>query len=566
MNSKTPLTLAINHRTAKAPAFALLALALLTGCKGALPPSAQHMEGDNSESLKLISSKIDTHSDTLSANHDKLSQSLTRLAPPKPVSLVAPAYDPLEDKVININMTDADVGMFLWALADQLGMNLIVEPEVLKLNQRANLSLKNVTAREVFDNILRAFDLSGTITGNTLVVGLMEERIFNVDFVNANMAVDISTGGNVFGSESGSGGGGSGGSGGNQLKGNFSLSGGTSKDNDPYEFLEKSVENILGEETGKKAAANSEDAKNQPTYSLNRVSGSLYVRARPARVRAVDDMVRYTRTVLSRQVQIEAQLIDVSLGDGFEYGVDWKLLRNRVAGTVGTSPINIGPNVNTVPGANPISRVLTIPQQLLGSPTGNSAGIGYFDDSFSVAITALRSFGDLNVLSNPSVRVRNGAPAMLSVGTSTRFVTKVTSNVTTVGAGSGTTSNDVQTDSLFAGVVFGVIPRIDKDGHVELLIHPMQTDVEPESLALVDVGNGSSVTLPVINYKGMTTTLSLNDGDTVMIGGLIDQRTGKDNGGVPFLSDIPGVGLLFDKQSESKASRELVVVLRAHVL
>jgi general secretion pathway protein D len=551
-------------RTRRCSGFALglLGLAILAGC-GTTPPSVKHLQPETGEALTALSEHLENSSQLLTANQDRLNRNLNRPAPAKPPSLVAPAYDPLEDKLININMSDADVGMFLWALADQLGMNLIVEPEVLQLNKRANLSLKNVTAREVFDNILRAFDLSGKVTGTTLVVGLMDEQIFNVDFVNAHMTVDISTGGNVFGSE-GSNTEGSGG--GNQLQGNFSLSGGSGKENDPYEFLEKSVESILGQEKGQRGSAQSGEGEAKTAFSLNRVTGGLFVRGRPSQVRAVEEMIRYSRAVMTRQVQIEAQIIDVSLNDGFEYGVDWKLLRSQVAGTVGTSPLELGPATGTLPGDNALSRVLTIPQQLLGSATGNSAGLGYFDDSFSVALTALRSFGDLNVLSNPSVRVRNGAPAMLSVGTSVRYVSKISSTLTNPGGGASTTSSDVQTDSLFAGVVFGVIPRIDKDGRVELLIHPMQTDVEPASLALTDVGNGNRVTLPVINYKGMTTTLNLADGDTVLIGGLIDQRVSNNNGGIPFLSDIPGLGLLFDQQNDSKGSRELVVVLRATVL
>lgn len=567
MSSQTS-ALVFPSRTARRAGFALglLGLAILAGC-GTTPPSAKHLQPETGEAMAAMSEHLENSSQLLTANQDRLNRSLNRPAPAKPPTLVAPAYDPLEDKVININMSDADVGMFLWALADQLGMNLIVEPEVLQLNKRANLSLKNVTAREVFDNILRAFDLSGKVTGTTLVVGLMDEQIFNVDFVNAHMAVDISTGGNVFGSEGGSS---EGSGGGNQLQGNFSLSGGSGKENDPYEFLEKAVESILGQQKGQRASAQSAQggqAEANTAFSLNRVTGGLFVRGRPSQVRAVEEMIRYSRAVMNRQVQIEAQIIDVSLSDGFEYGVDWKLLRSKVAGGIGTSPLALGSTTGVLPDSgNALSRVLTIPQELLGSVTGNSAGLGYFDDSFSVALTALRSFGDLNVLSNPSVRVRNGAPAMLSVGTSVRYVSKISSTLSNPGGGASTTSSDVQTDSLFAGVVFGVIPRIDKDGRVELLIHPMQTDVEPESLMLTDVGNGNRVTLPVINYKGMTTTLNLSDGDTVLIGGLIDQRVANNNGGIPFLSDIPGLGLLFDRQNDSKGSRELVVVLRATVL
>jgi len=193
-------------------------------------------------------------------------------------------------------------------------------------------------------------------------------------------------------------------------------------------------------------------------------------------------------------------------------------------------------------------------------------GIGFANDSFSVALNALRSFGSVKVLSNPTVRVRNGVPAYLSVGANVRYVTEISTTFNNIGGGSSNSSSDVQTDSLFSGVVVGVAPFIHEDGRVELFVHPMQTQVQPQSLALVDVGNGNSVTLPIINTKSITTTLNLNNGDTVVLGGLIDQQFTNANKGLPGLSDIPGAGVLFDNRSDSHKSRELVIILRVRVI
>ncbi len=230
--------------------------------------------------------------------------------------------------------------------------------------------------------------------------------------------------------------------------------------------------------------------------------------------------------MLARQVLVEAQLIDVSLNDQFQYGVDWNLLKNRVAGIVGDAPINLDPISGSLPGANhdSLGRLLTIPRQTIGTALGRGTGIGYVGDTFSTALNVLRSFGHVKVLSNPSVRVRNGTPAYLSVGRNIRYVSKSTTSFSNPGGGATNTSSDVQTESLFAGVVIGVAPLIRNDGNVELLVHPMQTEVDEASLALVEVGNGNSVTLPRISFKGMTTTLNLRDGNTVLIGGLIDQQ------------------------------------------
>ena len=115
-------------------------------------------------------------------------------------------------------------------------------------------------------------------------------------------------------------------------------------------------------------------------------------------------------------------------------------------------------------------------------------------------------------------------------------------------------------------MLFRSIPFIRDDGQVELVVHPMQTEVETKSLALVDIGANNKITLPVVNYKGMTTTLNIASGDTVMIGGLIDRRVSNDDRGAPVASDIPLLGKLFGNQRASHSSRELVMVLRVNVL
>ena len=178
----------------------------------------------------------------------------------------------------------------------------------------------------------------------------------------------------------------------------------------------------------------------------------------------------------------------------------------------------------------------------------------------------LRDFGNVKILSNPSIRVRNNVPALLSVGTSNRYVAKSSVSVTNPGGGASTTTADVQTDSVFSGVIIGVVPFIGEHGNVELLINPMQTEVDTVSLQLQDVGGGNKVTLPKISFKGLTTTLSIKDGDTVIIGGLIDQSTAGDDRGTPGLSDVPLFGKMFGNESTSHHTRELVMVLKVKLL
>ena len=130
-------------------------------------------------------------------------------------------------------------------------------------------------------------------------------------------------------------------------------------------------------------------------------------------------------------------------------------------------------------------------------------------------------------------------------------------------------SSNVVTGNLFDGVMLGVIPFISEDGTVNLTINPVQTLVEPGSTALVDVGSPASplkISLPVVDFKGITTSLSLHDGDTVILGGLISESGNRSKTGIPVVAEIPILGELAGTQTRQSNSRELVVVLKVHVL
>lgn len=96
----------------------------------------------------------------------------------------------------------------------------------------------------------------------------------------------------------------------------------------------------------------------------------------------------------------------------------------------------------------------------------------------------------------------------------------------------------------------GVLPMVRDDGRIELLLNPMQSDVEPASLQLVSVGGDNLVSLPKVSYKGLTTTLNVGDGDVVVVGGLIDQRSSNNDRGAPGVSDVPLLGKLFGNENK----------------
>jgi general secretion pathway protein D len=566
MNTQTSFALLCRQVSRRFPQTLLLVgvAGFLGGCVSPTPRSLATLTPIDQKTIGALNANLAEESAKLDAARDETLKLIERRQPQPAAAPIAPVHDPLEDIIISVKLQNATLSSLLQVFSDQAHMNMLVDPEVLAIDKRASFYLNRVSARELYRHILEAFDLAGEVTGNTTKIDLFEERFFNIDFLNARMTLDVSGGGNVFGSNSG----GATGASGDQIRGNISLNGGTGKQVESYEQLELNLKQLMGLKEGSSQPNDQDQEKKRPVFSLNKSSGTLFVRARPSQMRMVEKMIGHYKTVLRRQVLIEAQLLDVQLNDQFQYGVDWNILRDNVAAVVGSAPITASTFTSALPfeGQMGALRTLTFPSQAVGSSNAPGAGLTYSRGTVNAAINMLRGFGNVKVLSNPSIRVRNNVPALLSVGSSNRFVAKSSVTVTNPGGTGGTTTADVQTDSVFSGVIIGVVPFIGESGNVELLINPMQTEVDATSLQLQDVGGGNKVTLPKITFKGMTTTLNIQDGDTVIIGGLIDQSTSGNDRGTPGLSDAPLFGKLFGNEATSHLTREMVIVLKVKLL
>ena len=561
--SLSPQRQAPRNRLPRA-AFLLGGAAIMAGCAGTTPRSLGTLPPTEAQTIRALTANLAQESAKLAAAREETRQLIEKRAVQTEPQAIAPRHDPMEDIIVSVKLQNATLSSMLQVFSDQAHMNMLVDPEVLAIDKRASFYLNRVTARELYRHILDAFDLAGQVEGNTTKIGMFEERFFNIDFLNSRMSLDVTAGGNVFGANTG-------GTAGDQIRGNISLSGGTGKQVESYDQLETNLKQLIGAKEGdaKQSSDSKEEDKKRTVYSLNKSSGTLFVRTRPSQMRMVEKMIDRYKVVLRRQVLIEAQLLDVELNDQFQYGVDWTLLRNNIAGIVGGAPIAasaVSSVLSSASDAAATARTLIFPSQSVGYAEGRSAGLTYTRGSVSAAISLLRGFGNVKVLSNPSIRVRNNVPALLSVGSSNRYVAKSSVTVTNPGGGAATTTADVQTDSVFSGVIIGVVPFIGEQGNVELLINPMQTEVDAVSLQLQDVGGGNKVTLPKVSFKGMTTTLNIQDGDTVIIGGLIDQNTSGSDSGTPGLSDVPVFGKMFGAESTSHHSREMVIVLKVKLL
>jgi MSHA type pilus biogenesis protein MshL len=492
--------------------LALILCLLLAGCS--FGPSSV-LEPKPLPPESILKQTAD-ESKALTTFQEGLRKNLEKEAPRKAdVEPMMPEYDPLEDQIVSFSMVDEDLQLVLYSLAQAVGMNLIIDPNLGGEKRLVTLNLENVSASTVLKEILGTFDLFYEVKQNVIRIQPYEERIFKLNFLDADVEATFDVGGDVLGAgetEQVQG-----------LSGNFKLSGKGAKKSNPYNVLEEMIKGMLSK-GGK--------------YSLNTSSGSLYIKDTPAVIRSVSSLINHLRETLARQILIEARIIEVSLSDKYSYGIDWSVLRDQVTSTT---------KVNYASWS--LGRGLVL------------RGI-HNDFSIDAAIDALRAFGDSKVVSNPSIRSKHGRPAIISVGTSFTYKKSVSTTRLDRDAGLEETT-DVEVSTVFDGLILGVIPFIEANGQITLLINPIISDVDPDSLSpkAVTASGTESISLPVVSIREISTTIGVKSGDVVVLGGLIDKRRQTSKEGVPFLSAIPGLGYLFKNEASRDETRELVIIL-----
>jgi MSHA biogenesis protein MshL len=301
-------------------------------------------------------------------------------------------------------------------------------------------------------------------------------------------------------------------------------------------------------------------------------SGIIVVRALPSEIRGVEHYLRETRLSVERQVMLEAKIIEVTLADAYQAGINWAVFRtgstNAALGQFnpGQSTSQLGTTGALSGGgltANPAARIAGVASTTASAANSASAvfGLALQTSNFAALLTFLESQGTVQVLSSPRVATLNNQKAVLKVGTDEFFVT----NVSTVTTTTGTTTQQTPTVTVapfFSGILLDVTPRIDEDSNIMLHIHPSISEVT-ESQRVVNLGGTiPSITLPLARstVSETDTIVRATDGNIVAIGGLMSVDVRDNRGGIP---GGPDALRNTDRQTRK---RELVILLKPTVL
>ncbi|HEX3339840.1 MAG TPA: type II secretion system secretin GspD, partial [Pseudolabrys sp.] len=273
-------------------------------------------------------------------------------------------------------------------------------------------------------------------------------------------------------------------------------------------------------------------------------TNSLLVFASAENYRIVEQTIRQLDQPQA-QVGIDATIAEVTLNNNLSYGVQFFLQNNNlsVSNVPSSPPGALSTTVNGVANAF-LNRAFPGFNFLIGA-----------ESQPKVILDALHAVTDVKILSNPSLVVIDNQVATLLVGDEIPVSTG-TGNV----LNSATSTNNTIVNSIdyrSTGIILRVIPRVSPNGNVRL-------DVEQE---ISQATNATAATLtPTVSQRKVKSSVSVANGQTVLLAGLIQEKNELDRGGIPLLDQIPKVGDLFSHQTKSIVRTELIIFIRPQLI
>ncbi len=518
--------------------------------------------------------------------------------PPRPNS-TTPA-----PQTYTVVVTNAPVRELLASIARDARLNIDVHPGI---DGVVSLNAIRQTLPQILDRVANQVSVRWRMMGDTLVIEPDRPflRTYSVNYVNlvrksksdTQTSTVVRSGGSVSasGGSSSSGGGGTDGSGSTAKIENEG-------ENRFWERLIKNLEDLLREddrvsaiqtriETGNSAlnspiaappvppsanplaaltalnaATNSavpaSTGAQQQTQQVDKAiliianpeTGTISVRATEVQHKKVREFLDRLTSSAQRQVLIEATIVEVELSHGFESGINW----TDVFGT----------NGRFVYSQNFASLVTSS----LVSTTNSKAGTA------ADTIKLLEKFGKTKVLSSPRLMALNNQPAMLKVVKDVPYFTISVKRTDATSTAPEKVEYTSVINTVSEGVVLGLTPQISQGGEIALNVRPTITRIvdyasDPAvELVVAQLANRNNSAapiqslIPVVQVRELESTLRLSDGQIGVLGGLIQDRVGDDQQGVPGLGRLPVVGNLFKYRKDNATKTELVVFLKPTIV
>jgi len=457
---------------------------------------------------------------------------------------------------LNISVYDVDAREFFMGLVVDSDENMLVHPEV---TGKISLDLKNVTIAQVLDAVqkLYGYDYKKNDMGYIIYPATLQTKTFKIDRLDllrvGNSNTTVSSG-KQSGQNSG-------------LQGNYNQQGIGNQQSNTSQWGNPLGVGPSGNSSQQSSNSSSSSVRTitatdfwrelkeslnhiiavdpQATVDINQQSGVVIVRAKPMQLREVENFLSTTQTQISRQVILEAKILEVTLDDSHQDGVNWESI---VSEGINKAPLLTG--VGGVMDPTTFASVFT-----LGAHSGD----------FRAFVELMDTQGKTNVLSSPRISTLNNQTAIIKVGQDEYFAYDIQTGNTgnTVGTIGSTvvTTPYPKLDVFFSGIALDVTPQIDDNENITLHIHPSITQVKEVSKTFGN--NIGALPMALTTVRESDSIVKAKNGQIIVLGGLMQENDNEKKQGVTGLAAIPYIGDLFRVNSGTTQKSELIILLKA---
>jgi type IV pilus assembly protein PilQ len=274
-------------------------------------------------------------------------------------------------------------------------------------------------------------------------------------------------------------------------------------------------------------------------------TSQLVVLATEKEIESIDKMVVSLDTP-TKQVLIEARLLETSMNPNTVKGVDW-------TGTLQAQHLAFGNNLQQNPASASVNNTLSqsFPKMLFDTAKGFNPATAFLDaDGVNAVFSFINQNSEARVISAPRTVTLDNEPATLSVTRATPIINVTAGTANTTGGSSITYTN--------LGIILHVTPRISANNFVNLTVEP---EVSRVFDTVTKVVNGSTSQADEYDVRRMETKVMIPSGNTLVLGGLVQDDTRSANTKVPILGDIPGIGRAFRSDSKQRQKNNLLVFI-----
>ncbi|MCK4564509.1 MAG: secretin and TonB N-terminal domain-containing protein [Verrucomicrobia bacterium] len=466
------------------------------------------------------------------------------------------ADDSQKSETVTIHVKNANIAEVLRAYSLQTRQNMVVGPDVVSDN--VNVQLTDAKWDEALDVILKPYGFGYRMVGDTIVISRLENivqvegieplasKVFKLKYLDAYDIKEVCEA---------------------QLtsRGKFTIM--SNKGLPGWEFGGGSSSG----RSSSRAVSNIGTAQRKKAEPIEK-SKTIVITDVPSSLTAIGTILEELDQEPS-QVLIEAKFIEIDTGVLRDLGIDFATGQNDPLSRPGVEPSNTG--VDNQWGFTQ-NESLVEPAAFASLSDNLASAIDYNSglqllfsrvagENFDILLHALEEDGDANILSAPKILTLDNQEAAILVGTKFPIIQSDSTGGTVTG-GNVSTSLDYYEN---VGIQLNVIPQVSNDEYINMIVKPAVSTIDGFESGVVSTGEGGGGALtryPILKVREAQTQVLLKSGDSAVIGGLQEERDRESVHKVPFLGDIPFLGVLFKRTTTNKQKIELLIFVKASIV